>query len=81
MSEDLNTYRDFVGGDGIAERAAEALEVIVRYGGCDGAHHKAWTLDQAVRALTGDRYTELVAFAKDGEDGPESYEWDEGIAP
>lgn len=26
-------------------------------------------------------YTELVREAKAGEDGPETYEWDEGIAP
>ena len=28
-----------------------------------------------------DEYKALVAGAKDGEDGPETYEWNEGIAP
>lgn len=35
------------------ERIAKALEIIVKYGSIDGAHHKDWVLDQAVRALTG----------------------------
>ncbi len=30
-----------------------ALEMAIRYGGTDGAHHKAWVIDQMVRALTG----------------------------
>lgn len=62
-------------------KTSEALDLIVRYGGIDGAHHKAWVIDQVVRALTGDGYDEWVRAAKDGEDGPETYEWDEGIAP
>lgn len=28
-----------------------------------------------------DEYLKLVAEAKDGEDGPETYSWDEGIPP
>lgn len=61
--------------------AKGALEIALRYGGIDGAHHKAWVIDQMVRALTGDEYEQFVADAKAGEDGPETYEWDEGIAP
>ena len=34
-------------------RIAKALGIIVKYGSIDGAHHKDWVLDQAVRALTG----------------------------
>jgi len=59
----------------------EALEIAVRFGGIDGAHHKDWVIDQMVRALTGDRYEALVAEARDGEDGPETYNWEVGIAP
>lgn len=58
-----------------------ALEIALQYGGIDGAHHKMWIIDQMVRALTGDRYTQWVADAKAGEDGPDTYEWDEGIVP
>lgn len=59
----------------------EALEIILRYGGIDGNHHKAWVLDQVVRVLTGENYAQWVTDAKDGEDGPNTYDWDEGIAP
>lgn len=59
----------------------EALDVINQYGGIDGAHHKQWVLDQVVRKLTGDGYEAWVIKQKDGEDGPDSYDWDEGIAP
>lgn len=82
-----------------------ALEVAVRFGGVDGDHHKAWVIDQMVRALTGcplaeraavdvngvaytyqdyaesETYLKLVRDAKAGEDGPETYSWNEGIAP
>lgn len=61
--------------------ALTALEVISRYGGIDGGHHKQWVLDQVVRALTGNGYAAWVEKQKDGEDGPNTYDWDEGIAP
>lgn len=63
------------------ERIEAACELIVRYGGIDGGHHKAWVLDQVFRVLTGDDYARRVAEANAGEDGPETYAWDEGIAP
>lgn len=59
----------------------DALEIISRYGGIDGAHHKQWVLDQVARALTGNGYATWVKGQTDGEDGPDTYEWDEGIAP
>lgn len=65
-----------------AERRIEkALDVLIRYGGVDGDHHKTWVIDQAVRALTGRAYAKTIRAACDGEDGPDTYEWDEGIAP
>lgn len=63
------------------KRAEAALDVAIRYGGIDGAHHKTWVIDQVVRALTGDKYDAVIADANDGEDGPDTYEWDTGIAP
>ena len=36
-------------------------------------------LDQVARALLGDAYDDFVAEWCDGEEGPETYEWDEGI--
>jgi hypothetical protein len=62
-------------------REEAAIDVAVRYGGIDGDHHKAWVIDQMVRILAGSAYGEVVARAKAGEDGPETYEWDMGIAP
>jgi hypothetical protein len=87
------------------DKITNALEIAVKYGGNDGDHHKAWVIDQMVRALTGcelvedsaldcnsrpykfkrqgesNEYLALVAEAKSGEDGPETYEWNCGIAP
>lgn len=58
-----------------------ALDVAFNYAQIDGGHHKTWVIDQMVRALTGDEYDAWVANYCDGEDGPETYSWDEGIAP
>lgn len=64
-----------------AERIKQAITLAVQYGSIDGAHHKMWVIDQMVRALAGDRYETVVAEATAGEDGPDTYEWDCGIAP
>lgn len=54
-----------------------AMRVLLNYGQIDGAHHKAWVIDQALRHLAGAAYEELIeAYKNDGE-----YDWDEGIAP
>jgi hypothetical protein len=63
------------------ERIEKALEVAGRCGCIDGGHHKAWVVDQMVRALTGDGYAEWVRQLKAGGDGPDTYDWDEGIPP
>lgn len=63
------------------DRISAALEVARRFGSIDGEHHKTWVIDQMVRALAGDDYAEWVREQKDGEDGPDSYEWNEGIPP
>ena len=77
-SEELN---DIV----ISDRIHRALELISSLGGIDGAHHKQWLLDQVVRTLTGDEYTNWVRKWEigDGAEGGEGavYEWDAGIAP
>lgn len=58
------------------------LNLLSEYGGIDGAHHKQWLLDQIARTVSGDvGYPDWVAAYQDGEDGPETYEWDTGIAP
>lgn len=63
------------------ERIEQALEIAGGFGGIDGAHHKDWVIDQIVRILTGEEYNQWVTDICDGEDGPNTYEWDTGIAP
>lgn len=58
-------------------RISAALKLACDYGQVDGDHHKTWVIDQTVRVLTGNGYE---AWVKAG-DGPETYEWDEGVAP
>ena len=71
-----------------------ALHIAWQFGQVDGAHHKAWVIDQMVRALNGcprpadtgdfgenERYRAWVRLARSGADGPETYEWQTGIAP
>jgi hypothetical protein len=59
----------------------EALLIIERFGGIDGSHHKQWVIDQVARKLLGSRYEEWVKEIKNGEFGPDTYDWDEGIPP
>lgn len=65
------------------ERVQLALQLLERDGQVDGDHHKAWVIDQTVRILTGDAdaYRTWIEQYRDGEDGPDTYSWDEGIAP
>ncbi|MFH0857216.1 MAG: hypothetical protein V1848_00525 [Candidatus Magasanikbacteria bacterium] len=65
----------------LRERIDKAIELAVKFGGIDGSQHKTWVIDQMVRVLAGEKYDEVVKDAKDGEDGPDTYSWDEGIAP
>lgn len=63
------------------ERVQLALDLLAQSGQTDGDHHKAWVIDQTVRILTGDRYEQWITNYRAGEDGPDTYSWDEGIAP
>ena len=91
--------------ESIEDPIKRALAYAIHYGGIDGDHHKAWVIDQMVRALTNcpivdkekldcnrkpytfkaqsesDEYKQFVADAKAGEDGPDTYDWNVGIAP
>ena len=62
-------------------RILAALEIAWRYAANDGAHHKDWVIDQMVRLLAKDKYEHFVQKHNEGEDGPNTYEWQEGIAP
>lgn len=66
--------------DAIQRRDA-ALNLAHRFGGFEKAHNKAWVIDQMVRILSGDEYEAWVTAQKAGEDGPDTYRWDNGICP
>jgi hypothetical protein len=59
----------------IKDPIQRALAYAVRYGGIDGDHHKAWVIDQMVRALTGcptvektaSSYGKLYTYSAQGE--------------
>ena len=42
-----------------------------------------WVIDQMVRVLNGsnEQYEQWVKEANDGDDGPDTYSWDTGVAP
>jgi hypothetical protein len=68
------------------QRIELALDVAANYGQVDGDHHKAWVIDEMVRALTGHSYQQWVALYEApvvDEDSGDRYheEWDVGIAP
>jgi len=64
-----------------AERVQLTLDLLAADGQVDGQHHLRWVIDQAVRILTGEGYGAWITEYCDGEDGPGTYSWDEGIAP
>ena len=71
------------GGRGrlMASGRDKALSMAMKFGQADGAHHKAWVIDQMVRALTGDGYDKWVASFRRGESGPNTYVWELGVEP
>ena len=68
----------FETGTGDAEKA---LRILIDHGMADGELHKQWVIDQAIRALSGAYYQDLITAYNHGEDGPDTYMWDEGIPP
>lgn len=65
----------------LAQKVLATLELIFSCGGIDGEHHKTWIIDQVVRILTAGVYDDWVKEYCAGENGPNTYSWDEGIAP
>ena len=59
----------------------EALEFLLESGQVEGAHHKAWVIDQVIRILAGNDYWSIRRECCAGEDGPDTYPWNEGIPP
>ena len=65
----------------MASAKDKALEVAMRYGQAPEPSHKAWVIDQMVRVLTGDGYAKWVSNFRRGEQGADTYVWDQGTAP
>jgi hypothetical protein len=63
------------------KRIDDAVDVILRWGSFDDAHHKQWALDQALRALLGDGYAARVARENDERVSAGYDPWEEGVAP
>ncbi|EMW4817302.1 hypothetical protein AAE416_003296 [Escherichia coli] len=63
------------------QRIERAIELASRFGGSEEVHHLRWMIDQLVRELAGERYDQVVASACAGEDGPDTWRWDTGVAP
>lgn len=64
----------------LPKRVNRALQIAFECGHFDGAHHKAWVIDQIVQALSGSEYQRMIRDFCAGEDGPDTYEWPTGIA-
>lgn len=56
-------------------------ELVYKWGGIDGSHHKQWLIDEIIKLIAGDNYESWVKAYNNGECGDSTYEWDEGIAP
>jgi hypothetical protein len=67
--------------EGLMRRLQSALTVAFNHGGTDESHHLHWVVDRMVRALTRFEYPAWVKKRKAGDEGPDTYDWDEGIAP
>jgi hypothetical protein len=63
------------------QKIRRAIDTALTYGGIDGCHHKQWVIDQMLRQLSQERYEEIIKEFCTGEDGPNTYYWDTGIAP
>ena len=50
-----------------------AMLYITKYGATDGAHHKAWVIDQVAQILKG---VEMTAVLAKWDDGQEEYRFD-----
>jgi hypothetical protein len=66
----------------------KVVDMVWEYGGCDGAHHKQWVLDQVLRLALGDKYIKFIkektgqTWDEETEEWTDSgYTWHKGIPP
>lgn len=76
--EDPSEYQAFLRSN--QDTAATALMIASKYGMAKSESHKAWVIDQMVRALTGSQYEAFINHSCQRND-KENGEWDEGNVP
>ncbi len=60
-----------------AHEIEQIKQILQDFSQIDGAHHKAWCLDQIARIIYGEDYEDFIEeYCENGE-----YSWDCGIAP
>jgi hypothetical protein len=64
----------------LSSRAAGVVALLFDYGQVEGAHHKAWVIDQALREATGSPGAYLASVRVWEQTNP-GCEWDVGVAP
>ncbi len=62
-----------------AQKIDKAIKMLLDYMGIDGGHHKQYGIAEAIKILAGSQYAAVKQEWCDGEDGPATYEWDNGI--
>lgn len=70
---------DIEGEKDAIQRRDEALDLALSHARSNDGHSASWVVDQMCRVLLGREYEAWVAEAKAGVDGPNTYEWDEGV--
>lgn len=68
----VSEQKDFIKSGDTENTLIEVLELLDSYSQIDGAHHKAWVLDQIARVITGDKYDKFIAhYCFDGLEIPD----------
>lgn len=81
---DVLDFKKYLSNENASNRIEDALDIAWSYSQIDGEHHKAWVIDQIVRALCGneDKYKKWIeAYEAPIDDEGDYYKWDCGIAP
>lgn len=93
VEEVVKDDKDMLVNVAFKKRIENALEFLSVWGQVEGDHHKAWVIDQVVRALCGcewnfndsffqnEEYKDWVSGYCYDDNHVMEYEWDTGIAP
>ena len=93
VKEVVKDDKDMLVNVAFEKRIENALEFLSVWGQVEGDHHKAWVIDQVVRALCGcewnfndsffqnEEYKDWVSGYCYDDNHVMEYEWDTGIAP